>query len=234
MSDINIKQTSFRRRTWKSTPCSVGELQMKNIRLSGVPDNILQCSPTGQTDSHHHEIIKFLLAYLFYVWFQDLDTMLWRNKTKKTFYQSYPGIFTDITTHDFLILDPQLTSLCSEKRYKHRLLWVWHKPWRNKGDFRVAHPILLLIHKWPGQVSISRGGTMNRLHNIKNSESILIMYNRSSSSGSPQATCSSEEGLQRTHEPSEMMPSFLGRELYSFCHILKGFMSPKQLRSTNE
>lgn len=59
----------------------------------------------------------------------------------KAFYQSYPGIFTDITTHNLLILDPQLTSLCPKRKYIHNLQ-INHE---ETGDFKVAYSTLLLI-----------------------------------------------------------------------------------------
>lgn len=88
--------------------------------------------------SSYHEINKFWLISLICFWLQDLDIMVWRTKTTKAFYQSYPGIFTDITTHDLLILDPQLTSLCPEKIHTD-IIKVLYKPRRNRGDFRGAH-----------------------------------------------------------------------------------------------
>lgn len=47
-----------------------------------------------------------------------------KKQNQKAFYQSHPGVFADITTHDLLILDPQLTSLCPEKIYTQGLLQV--------------------------------------------------------------------------------------------------------------
>lgn len=64
-------------------------------------------------------------------------------------------------------------------KHTQELLQVLHKPRRNREDFRVAHYTLICILKWPGQVQISRENAMNRLYNIKNSQSVLNLYDSS-------------------------------------------------------
>lgn len=131
-----------------------------------------QYCPPGQTAA----IRKLSSFCLFLCIVFDFRTYIqWYGETepKKPFYQSYPGIFTDIATHDLLILDPQLTSLCPKRRNTHT-------SYINQEETGVTSGRLALLPKWPGRLQISRESAMNRLHSIKNSQSILNLYNRSS------------------------------------------------------
>ena len=89
----------------------------KTLEFQESP-TILQYYPAEQIVAGHqldHEI-KFLLVSVLFLISRLIDIIPQENKPKKALYHPYPGIFAYITTHDLLILDPQLPGLCPERR----------------------------------------------------------------------------------------------------------------------